>query len=74
MNRNIEQEKTSRNRGTFFQAKLKVNQPGDQFEQEADAMAEEVVKDLNTLGQVPTSSAANIQKNVLNAKKRKVSK
>lgn len=27
----------------FFQAKLKVNQPGDRFEQEADAMADHVV-------------------------------
>lgn len=58
----IKQEKATQRRGTFFQAKLKVNQPGDRYEQEADAMAEEAVKDLNTLDQVPTSTSANIQK------------
>ena len=29
---------------SFFQAKLTVNQPGDAYEQEADAVAEQVVR------------------------------
>lgn len=29
----------------FFQAKLTVGQPGDQYEQEADAMADKVVQE-----------------------------
>jgi len=33
---------------SFFQAKLTVNQPGDKYEQEADAVAEKVVNKIGT--------------------------
>ncbi len=41
------QHNAQKSKGTFFQAKLTVNRPGDKFEQEADAKAEEVMKESN---------------------------
>ncbi len=45
-------------RGSFFapvavQAKLTVNTPGDQFEQEADSVAEKVVSRLSQTSPIP---------------------
>lgn len=39
----LETKKHSPGAKTFFQAKLRVNTPGDRFEQEADAVAEKIV-------------------------------
>ena len=39
--------------GTFFQPKLTINQPGDAYEQEADAMADRVMQNK----QVPSQNA-----------------
>lgn len=40
---NREQKKNPQQSGTFFQAKLTVSSPGDQYEKEADEVAEKVV-------------------------------
>src|SRR4051812_12033945 len=34
-------------KGSFFQAKLSVNNPGDAYEEEADAMADKVIQRLS---------------------------
>jgi hypothetical protein len=39
-----EKKNRKSNPGSFFQAKLKVNKPGDKYEQEAEAMAEKVMR------------------------------
>ncbi|WP_296703614.1 DUF4157 domain-containing protein [Algoriphagus sp.] len=49
-------------KGTFFQAKLAVNHPGDRYEQEADSVAEKVVNDINSDSTTPIMSSPNIQK------------
>ena len=38
-----QEKNSSENKGAFFQAKLAVNKPGDQYEREADSMANVVV-------------------------------
>ena len=38
----IKQEKPALSRGSFFQAKLKVNQPSDRYEQEANKIAQNI--------------------------------
>jgi len=40
---NIEQKKISQHERSFFQAKLTINNPGDRYEQEADAVADKIV-------------------------------
>ena len=45
----------------FFQAKLAVGQPGDQYEQEADAMADKVVQEKSQEENVQSKTDENIQ-------------
>lgn len=40
----------SQSNGAFFQTKLTIGEPGDQYEQEADAMADHVVNDKSQKG------------------------
>jgi len=47
----IKQSKGHEQAGTFFQPKLSVNQPGDVYEQEADAMADKVMR----MGDTPST-------------------
>lgn len=49
-------------KGTFFQAKLTVNRPGDRYEQEADAMAEKIVRGESFFGLSGPISTVNLQK------------
>ena len=46
---------------SFFQAKLKVGQPGDQYEQEADAMADKVVQEKTQEENVQSQTEEDIQ-------------
>lgn len=51
------------NKGSsFFQAKLSVNQPGDAFEQEADAVASKVVNHSGGAGMVQQKEFSGIQR------------
>jgi len=45
----------------FFQAKLAIGQPGDQYEQEADAMADKVVQEKSQEENIQTRTDGNIQ-------------
>src|SRR2546423_530131 len=45
--------------GRLIQAKLKVNQPGDQFEQEADCVAEQVMRTPDSAVQQASVSGSN---------------
>ncbi|AEL28441.1 eCIS core domain-containing protein [Cyclobacterium marinum] len=45
----------------FFQAKLTVGQPGDQYEQEADAMADKVVQEKAQEDNIQSQEKTNIQ-------------
>lgn len=58
----ISQRKVPERSETFFQTKLTVNRPGDKYELEADAMAEEVVNKMDSLSSIPSPSSVNIQK------------
>ena len=46
---------------SFFQAKLAMGQPGDQYEQEADAMADKVVQEKSQEENIQTHTDGNIQ-------------
>lgn len=45
--RGLSHELMGKGQGNLVQAKLTVNQPGDKYEQEADRVAEQVVKQIN---------------------------
>lgn len=45
----------------FFQAKLTVGQPGDQYEQEADAMADKVVQEKTQEENIQSQTEEDIQ-------------
>lgn len=47
VNRSSSSHKSNAGQTPFFQPKLEVGQPGDQFEQEADSMADKVVGQIN---------------------------
>lgn len=47
--------------GRMIQAQLKVNQPGDQYEQEADRVAEQVVNGQNSMTSKPTAISSSSQ-------------
>ncbi len=51
------------NEQPFFQAKLTIGKPNDKYEQEADAVADQVVQDLSTEKtiQTPSSSISSVQ-------------
>ncbi len=49
-------------KNTFFQAKLSVNKPGDKYEHEADAVANDVVNRNNATPIVQQKSISNIQR------------
>lgn len=48
----------SGSKGLFFQPKLSINQPGDVFEQEADALADKVMRKENSASPKPFFSSA----------------
>lgn len=59
-----EQEEINKKEETpFFQTKLTIGQPGDKYEQEADAMADKVVQRMATAEQAPhaTTQADTLQ-------------
>ncbi len=51
----------------FFQAKLTVNQPGDQYEQEADAVADQVMRmrdgEAPIVQRMPVTPVTSVQRN-----------
>ncbi|MEM6966422.1 MAG: DUF4157 domain-containing protein [Bacteroidota bacterium] len=53
---------------SFFQPKLTVGQPGDKYEQEADAVADAVVNKSNNTPAIQQKNISSIQKYATNAK------
>jgi peptidoglycan hydrolase-like protein with peptidoglycan-binding domain len=54
---------------SFFQAKLSVGQPGDKYEQEADAVANRVVSGQENSPQIQSKEISTVQHDILSRKK-----
>jgi hypothetical protein len=61
------------NQGAFFQAKLLINKPGDQYEQEADNVAHAVVNNNNALPVLRQQKISSIQRLATTPEEEKVS-
>ena len=57
-----QQSNSHQGNGSFFQAKLNVNKPGDQYEQEADSVAHSVVNNTTASPVVQHNKISSIQR------------
>jgi hypothetical protein len=61
------------NKGAFFQAKLAINKPGDQYEQEADNVAHAVVNNNNAAPAMQQKKISSVQRLATTREEEKVS-
>jgi len=59
-------------KGSFFQAKLSVNKPGDSFEKEADSVANTVLNHSNQKPQIQQNRINSVQKQTADPEKKKL--
>ena len=63
---NVHESPLSAGKGAFFQAKLAIGQPGDKYEQEADAVANAVVNQQSGASPVQQKEDAALQRYMTN--------